>query len=126
MGHATMAIKNESFVTNQVQKEIKELKSKLFKQENVLGEALIKLEKASTVLNHWEQNYSFSKRPSPEAAIAWRGTVRSEDIWGQQSFTWYQEYNLIFQLISIASDYVYESKKLLEQIVDVGICPLEF
>lgn len=109
---------------DQVKDAVKELSHELFEQETAIENVIEKLEKASLVLSRWEQEYSFSEAPDPRAAIRWGSQVPSqnqddekEKEHGKQSFKWFCEYNYIFQFISIVSDYVYESKKLLEKAV---------
>lgn len=104
---------------------VKELRHELFERETAIKNVIAKLEKASLVLSHWKQEYSFSEAPDPRAAIAYGSRVpdknnpdkNNPDIKGQQSYKWFLEYDYIFQFISIVSDYVYESKKLLEEAV---------
>lgn len=126
MSNLTMAIQSvEKKVYGEVKEDptkeaVKELRHELFERETAIENVIAKLEKASLVLSHWEQEYSFSEAPDPRAAIAYGSRVpdkNNPDIKGQQSYKWFLEYDYIFQFISIVSDYVYESKKLLEEAV---------
>jgi len=101
------------------QKIIEGLKNKLYEQTITLENVLLKLEKAETVLNYWEDEYSFNENPTPQAAIEWKSQIPDDkDIHGEESYKWYWNYGYIVQFISIAEDYVYESKNLLKQVVE--------
>lgn len=103
---------------------IKELKHELFEQTNLMEDVLDKLDKADLILGHWENEYSFYENPDPRAAIEWGSKVPSQNQdpekvkrHGEQSYKWFLEYNTIFQLIRIVSDYVYESRQLLQKAI---------
>lgn len=94
--------------------EIKESLSRLWDKNNAIEDALNKLDKADIVLQHWTQEYSYSERPNPRAAIDWWNGI-DESRAANQSAAWFREYNYIFEFIQIAFDYIIESKKILEE-----------
>ena len=99
-----------------IMKTQEELRQELLDQTDGVHEAIGKLKKASFILNHWEEEYGFTDRPNPKAAIAWGSSIRPEkSIAAEQSFKWFYEYNRIYEFIDIVRDYVFESKKLLEK-----------
>jgi len=122
MVNVAVPIENEvsgTFAADTTQKIIEGLKDELYKKTMALEDILIKLEKANTVLGHLENNYIFSENPTPHAAIKWADTnLNDEDANGKQSHKWYWDYDFIVQLISIACDYVYASKKLSKEAVE--------
>jgi len=93
-----------------------ELKNELFERTSEVENVLIKLDKASLILDHWMHEYVFSEKPDIGEAVKYWGT-RSEErnINGEQSCKWFYEYNLIIGFVDIVSDYVFESKKILEK-----------
>ena len=96
-----------------------ELQYKLFKQTTEVENALIKLDKASMLLIHWEHEYVFIDRPNPREAVAAGASVGGDgemSIKAEQSCKWFYEYPQIVGFIDIVHDYVCESKKLLEMI----------
>lgn len=97
---------------------IKELKHELFEQTNLMEDVLDKLDKADLILGHWKNEYSFYENPDPRAAIEYERSVPvDKDPHKAQSYKWFLEYNTIFQLIRIVSDYVYESRQLLQKAI---------
>lgn len=95
------------------EKEINEVEKKLYAKDTVIEEALTKLSRADIVLQHWTQEYSYSKKPDPMAAINWwNGTDQSVE--AKQAANWFWDYNYIFEFIEIVFDYIMESKKILE------------
>jgi hypothetical protein len=101
-----------------------ELRHELFDKTTVIEEVLSKLKKATTILSQWEEEYSFSENPDPRAAIEYSGNLTNDKHKrGQQSHTWIFEYDRIWTLVSIASDYVSESKRILEK--ETGSKPVE-
>lgn len=98
---------------------IKELKHELFEQTNLMEDVLDKLDKADLILGHWVDEYSFYENPNPRAAIEYARSVPvDKDPHKAQSYKWFSEYNTIFQLIRIVSDYVYESRQLLQKAIE--------
>lgn len=95
-----------------------ELQRELLDQTSVAEDTIFKLKKASMMLDDWTQEYGFVHRPDPEKAIEY-GLGKSEkgDRESEESFSWFHEYNRIYTFIDIVSDYVYESRKLLETAV---------
>ncbi|WP_035213427.1 hypothetical protein [Desulfitobacterium hafniense] len=87
-------------------------------QITAMEETLTKLEKAELLLTHWTQEYGFSKKPDPKAAVDWgqsKGGAQTKE--QSDSVKWYWEYNLIFNLVDIAFDYVRGSQKMLEDAI---------
>lgn len=96
-----------------------ELQHELFKQTSEVEDVLVKLDKASMLLGHWEAEYVFANRPDlREAVKGWTSRAPEEEsIKAEQSLKWFYEYSQIIGLVDIAFDYVIESKKLLEKVV---------
>ena len=78
----------------------------------------MKLDKASLILGHWINEYVFSESPNPNKAANYSASIRPEEnIGAEQSCKWFYEYGQIIGLVDIVSDYVFESRKLLEKAV---------
>ncbi|MGE5397517.1 MAG: hypothetical protein ACM3MK_08295 [Chitinophagales bacterium] len=92
--------------------ELKVLRDELFEQTTVIEQALLNLEKADILLNHWMQEYLYYEKPDPHAALAWSSGLEKGPH-QTQSAQWYYEYESITQFISIVSDYVHNTKKEL-------------
>ncbi|HHY26424.1 MAG TPA: hypothetical protein GX523_06695 [Desulfitobacterium dehalogenans] len=91
----------------------------LISQNTALGETLIKLSKAKMILDIWIQDYGFPSNPNLNDAVAWMGSKSGEQTREEvNSVKWYLEYDLIYGLIDIVHDYVYESKKILENALE--------
>lgn len=95
------------------QDEIQKLRRALLDKTEIIGRAALELNKAITVFDHWMNEYLYCEKPDPRAAISW-GSGRASGQHYEQSAQWYFEYESITQFISIASDYVYNSKELLD------------
>lgn len=95
-----------------------ELRDELFERTTSIERVIYELDKAKLVLDHWTGEYSFCETPDPRAAIAWGRSCGSQDTHQLQSATWFMEYEKIFQFILIASDYVYESQKILKAAIE--------
>jgi len=92
------------------------LKHELFETRSSIEYALVKLEKADTLLNHWVQEYGFSEKPDPRAAIEWGRSLKDEPgrtALGSFSAKWYWEYDNIFNFVDMAFDYIMETQKIL-------------
>lgn len=85
-------------------KSQEELHSELHRQSQEVEHAILSLGKANMLLGRWMNEYGASKNPG--------GNEKSE-----QSYKWLFEYSQIVGLIDIVSDYVFESKKILEKAV---------
>ena len=96
-----------------------ELKLELNKQTSEVESAILKLDKASMLLGHWVNEYVFADRPDPVEAVkhltsrSSGGSTKNEE----QSFKWFYDYSQIIGFVDIVSDYIYESRKLLEKAV---------
>ncbi|TEB05862.1 hypothetical protein Psch_02904 [Pelotomaculum schinkii] len=118
-----MAIKNlnnrvtVAFGAEDSQNDIKKSKEELFEQTVAIENALLKLEKADTLLNHWLQEYGFHEKPDPSLISSAR--TPSNAMRKAQAQKWYWEYDYIFKFIDIVSNYVDESKNLLSQAIGV-------
>ena len=96
------------------------LKHELFETRTGIEYALVKLEKADTLLSYWTQEYDFAEKPDPRAAIAyWSGSDKSRN--AEQAATWFLEYNQIFTIVDIAFDYLLEAKKILNEAIERGV-----
>jgi len=84
-----------------------------------LDDALDKIEKADFIINRWLEEYYFKESPDPESAIEYGHTLSRENEHGEQSFKWFQEYNIIIKLIEIVDDYIGVSRVLLEKATSV-------
>lgn len=94
-----------------------DIKRGLCDQMNTIEDVLCKLKKADFILSGLEGNYSYDQSPDPKAALKHiMGEVKSEH--GQQSMEWYLEYERICTFIGIVSDYVFDSKTILENILN--------
>lgn len=76
--------------------------------------ALVEIRKAKCILDHWTQEYGFSEKPDPKAAIEW-GNNLNGDTHGMQSHKWVYDYKTIYQMIDIVTDYVYAVNSLIEE-----------
>ena len=97
-----------------------DLKHELLMQVSEVESALVKLDKASLILDHWKHEYAFSESPDPRKALnCWTSRSPEEmNTNSKQSLKWFHEYSQIIGFVDIVSDYVFESKKLLEKVVD--------
>lgn len=93
----------------------------LFETRAGIENALVKLEKADTLLNHWTQEYGFNQKPDPRAAIEWGRSLKGEPgrtALGSFSAKWYWEYNTIFHFVDMAFDYIIETQAILNKAVE--------
>mgnify|MGYP000889802388 CR=1 FL=1 len=93
----------------------------LFETRTAIKNALVKLDKADTILSHWVQEYGFSEKPDPRAATTWSAKVpdrNNPDRAGEQAFKWYWEYNTIFNFVDMAFDYIMETQKILNEAME--------
>lgn len=90
-----------------------EVMRRVHSKTNAIENAIGKLDKADIILQHWTQEYSYSEKPDPKAAIDWFHGDKS--LKARQSAAWFHDYNYIFDFIDIVFDYVLESKKILEE-----------
>jgi hypothetical protein len=97
-------------------KDIQELRRELSGKTAAIESAVLELDKAITVLNHWMDAYLYFEKPDPKAAMDW-GSRAGRGPHYDQSAQWYMEYNKITKFINIASDYVYNSKEILAGIL---------
>lgn len=67
--------------------------------------------RASFVLNEFIVDYGFTENPNPAKALELGADASIE---AKQSFQWFLDYNRIYTLIEIASDYVEKIEKLAE------------
>ena len=95
-----------------------ELRHELFEQTSVVEDTILNLKKANMILDGWMQEYGFINRPDPRKAMEC-GSFKSgeRDMKAVESRKWFYEYNRIYTFIDIVSDYVFESRKLLEKAV---------
>lgn len=97
------------------------LRHELFETRRGIEDALIKLEKADTLLSHWLQEYEFNQKPDPRAAIEWERSLKGEPgrtALGSFSAKWYWEYNTIFNFIDMAFDYIIETQAILSKAME--------
>ena len=93
--------------------ELEELKTNLSKSENLRQEANLKLDKAYLLLNNWVQEYYVSGPIDLYKAMDFfRGKDVSHE--NEKAAKWIWEANLIFGLIDIVQDYVYDAKELTQ------------
>ncbi len=100
---------------------IKSLKHGLFETRTDIETALIKLEKAHTLLSHWTQEYEFNQKPDPRAALEWGRSLKDEPgrtALGSFSAKWYWEYNTIYSFVDMVFDYVIEAQELLNKAME--------
>jgi len=93
-------------------------KKEVFEKTMSIENALVKLEKADTLLSHWTQEYGFNEKPDPRAAIEWGRSLKDDpgrSALGSFSAKWYWEYNSIFDFVNMAFDYIIESQKILNE-----------
>ena len=105
----------------------KALKHELFETRTAIEDALIKLEKADTLLSYWTQEYGFADKPDPRAAIRWGSQVPSqnqddekEKEHGKQSYKWFYEYDMIFNFVDMAFDYIIATQEILKRAIETG------
>lgn len=95
-----------------------ELQNELFNQTSEVEHVLLNLDKASLLLSHWMHEYTFREMPNPIVAAMAMTTIQPErNINTEQSQKWFYEYSQIIGFIDIVSDYVFESRKLLEKAI---------
>lgn len=102
------------------------LRHELFETRTAIEDALVKLEKADTLLSYWTQEYGFAEKPDPRAAIRWGSQVPSQNQdpekvkrHGEQSYKWFLEYNMIFQFVDMAFDYIISTKEILNKAIEM-------
>ena len=102
------------------------LRHELFETRTAIEDALVKLEKADTLLSYWTQEYGFAEKPDPRAAIRWGSQVPSQNQdpeevkrHGKQSYKWFLEYNMIFQFVDMAFDYIISTKEILNKAIEM-------
>ncbi|WP_407308781.1 hypothetical protein [Desulfosporosinus sp. SB140] len=96
-----------------------ELQHELFMQTSEVESALLKLDKANMLLGHWMHEYAFREIPDPYKAIQCQSTKSPEErSKKEQHFKWFYDYTKIVGFIDIVADYVYESRILLEKVVN--------
>lgn len=93
------------------------LKNRVVELEGIIENVTCKLEKASTILNYWENEYLFHDQPDPRAAVAF-GTTGQGNAHELQSARWYSDYDWITNFVSIASDYVNTAREKLNAAID--------
>lgn len=96
-----------------------ELKHELFKQTSEVESVILKLDKANMLLGHWVNEYVFVNKPDPVKATEYWTAKSSEGRTKncEESFKWFYDYSQIIGFVDIVSDYIYESRKLLEKVV---------
>lgn len=77
------------------------------------------VEKIGFLLNEWINDYGFSEKPNPMAAMEWTQNV-NQGRHQEQSAKWFWEYDRIYELIEIAMDYVGYTRELLEEAQENG------
>lgn len=96
---------------------IKDLSEVLFDQTNAIAEVLTKLEKVNLLLDDLMGNYGFAEKP--ELNYYFDNNISFDDTRKKQVCKWLIERKKILGFIEIVSDYVCESKKLLEEAIKV-------
>lgn len=81
-----------------------------------LEELSDKLGKAETMLTHLIQAYYFSEKPNPYLLLDER--VSRDDSRRDDILKWNQDYTFIYQFINVAYDYLNESSRLIESIIN--------
>lgn len=102
--------------------EIKDLKTKLFEQQEIIELAFLELEKAHLIMSYWAQRYgNYREIPDPRAALSCGKAIgREKGTHETQSFMWFWEYKQITGFVVIAADYVVSAKKRLwERVKDL-------
>ncbi|MCO5381809.1 MAG: hypothetical protein NHB14_27255 [Desulfosporosinus sp.] len=95
-----------------------ELQIELNKRTLEAENAILKLDKANMLLGHWMNEYAFVDKPDPmEAVKYWSSKAEERTKIGEQSLKWFHDYGQIIGFVDIVSDYIYESRKLLEKVV---------
>jgi hypothetical protein len=95
-----------------------ELQHELFLQTSEIERVLLKLDKANMLLGLWANEYMSCDIPSPaEALKSWTAIHPERTTKTEQSFKWFYDYSRITGIIDIVSDYVYESREMLEKVV---------
>jgi len=102
------------------------LRHELFETRTAIEIALVKLEKADTLLNYWVQEYSFAEKPDPRAAIRWGSQVPTQNQdpervkeHGKQSCKWFYEYDMIFNFVDMAFDYIIATQEILNKAIEM-------
>lgn len=113
---ATIQIEKLKVEVEEKDRKIEELRKSKVELQDVIGQVLLKIEKADLIIWDWIEEYGFSEKPDSWAAVKYSSKLPDEkDIHGSNSLKWFYEYNRIFKLIDIASDYVLESRKALDE-----------
>lgn len=100
---------------------VEELKHEIFEKDNAIEGLITKLDKAMLILGDLSDEYNFIESPSPIAAVRYGSSLQGEpehNKHGKQSFKWICDYNRIHTFINIALDYVYESYKELDNLME--------
>lgn len=112
-------IDNQEMELEEVKKELEEAKKKYRDLSNLIFNCSVDIDKAAMILSHWTQEYGFSEKPDPRAALRWGSQVPNQNNdkdkeHGKESFKWFLEYDSIYSFIDIVSDYVYKTQQALE------------
>ena len=54
-----------------VKKELEEFEKKYRDLSDLIFNCSVDIDKATTLLNYWTQEYGFSQKPDPRAALKW-------------------------------------------------------
>lgn len=104
---------------------LEELHDEIFEKDNAIEETVIRLKKAKLILGELSNEYSFRESPNLVAAAKYGSSLPGEpghdDKLGQQSYKWVCEYDRIFNFIEIVLDYVHESFKELDDLMEKKI-----
>lgn len=83
--------------------------------QTIIENATHELDKACHILNYWQNQYLFYKKPDPKAAVAWGNGTSLQTSHELQSARWYFDYEKITSFINIASDYVFAVRSMLKE-----------
>lgn len=93
----------------------------ILQKNRIVDEAcrvLTDLEKACHILNYWQNEYLFIENPDPRAAVACGSGTGNNTAHREAICPWCFEYKWITNFIEVASDYVFEAKKRLEEALE--------
>ena len=94
------------------------LRQELLAKIDGANRAMEKIEKADFLLKNWVDDYGYIEKPCYNAAMDyWNGSDESRH--AKQSATWLWDYDLIFIYVDMAKDYVFETKNILKEILEI-------
>ena len=111
-----LQLKAEQEQVKTMAEEITALKRELANKKDLIGTLERSIDKIGFMLDEFTQDYGFAEKPDPSSALNYirNMSTDSPDIHGKQSFTWFWEYNRIFNLVDVSIDYVIMAHQALK------------